>query len=61
MATAELIERGYLGNLPRPSLLAPYIIETISDGQAPDGIALPTLLEPFPEVWIHQQEHLSRS
>ncbi|MEO3475956.1 hypothetical protein AAFN86_29195 [Roseomonas sp. CAU 1739] len=58
MAAAERIERGYLGNLLRLTLLAPHIIETIMDGQTPDGIALPTLLEPFPEVWVHQQEHL---
>lgn len=61
MAAAERIERGYLGKLLRLTLLAPHIVEAIMDGQAPDGMALPTLLEPFPEVWVHQQEHLTLS
>ncbi len=55
MAAAERIERGYLGSLLRLTLLAPKIIEALLDGQAPDGNALPALLQPFPEVWAHQR------
>ena len=55
MAAAERIERGYLGSLLRLTLLAPKIIEALLDGQAPNGNALPALLQPFPEVWAHQR------
>lgn len=50
MAAAEKIERGYLGNLLRLTLLAPRIVEAVLDGQK-HGLALPTLLEPFPGDW----------
>jgi hypothetical protein len=58
MATAEKIERGYLGSLLRLTLLAPDLVELILDGRAPDRVALPALLEPAPLVWAHQREHL---
>jgi hypothetical protein len=47
MATAERIERGYLGSLLRLTLLAPDIVEAILDGQASSLLGLPQLLEPF--------------
>lgn len=61
MATAEKIERGYLGSLLRLTLLAPDLVELILDGRAPDRIVLPALLEPVPLVWAHQREHLMSS
>jgi hypothetical protein len=54
MATAEQIERGYLGSLLRLTLLAPEIVEQILDGRAPNGTGLPAFLDPFPEVWARQ-------
>ena len=54
MATAERIERGYLGSLLRLTLLAPEIVHTILDGRAPLGSDLPALLEPFPSCWADQ-------
>ncbi len=59
MAAAERIERGYLGSLLRLTLLAPDIVEALLDGRAEDGLALPTLLEPLPEVWENQRERLA--
>ncbi len=59
MAAAERIERGYLGSLLRLTLLAPDIVEALLDGRAEDGLALPALLEPVPEVWANQRERLA--
>lgn len=61
MAAAEKIERGYLGSLMRLTLLAPRVVEAILDGRAPDGVALPALLEPFPDLWECQRERLVRT
>lgn len=55
MATAERIERGYLGTLLRLTLLAPDIVEAVVSGQASGEISLPALLEPFPQEWICQR------
>jgi hypothetical protein len=51
MATAEKIERGYLGTLLRLTLLAPDLVEAILNGRQPDGVTLPRLLEGVPVVW----------
>lgn len=49
MAAAEKIERGYLGNLLRLTLLAPDLVEAILNGRLPNGIGLPQqLMEPLP-------------
>lgn len=59
MATAERIERGYLGTLLRLTLLAPEIVEAIVDGRQPGGGTLPRLLKPLPVVWDAQREALA--
>ena len=58
MATAERIERGYLGTLLRLTLLAPELVEAILDGRQPQAITLPHLLKPFPLKWSLQPEPL---
>lgn len=58
MAAAERIERGYLGSLLRLTLLAPQIVEEALSGQARHGPSLSDLLQPLPELWIHQHEML---
>jgi hypothetical protein len=58
MATAEQIERGYLGTLLRLTLLAPEIVEGILNGRSAAGLALPRLLEPIPTTWVKQREAL---
>ena len=55
MAAAERLERGYLGSLPRLTLLTPDIIQAIIDGRQLEGFALPRLLEPFPTAWTEQR------
>ncbi len=56
MAAAERIERGYLGNLLRLTLLAPDIVKAILDGGQPEGIGLPRLLDLFPAGWAEQRK-----
>jgi len=55
IATAEKIDRGYVGGILRLTLLAPDIIEAILDGRQPAGLGLPTLLKPFPVEWARQR------
>jgi hypothetical protein len=61
IAVAEKIDRGYVGNLLRLTLLAPDIIEAILDGRQPDTLALADLLKPFPLEWTKQRAHWSMS
>jgi hypothetical protein len=55
IATAEKIDRGYVGSILRLTLLAPDIVEMILDGRQPEGLGLPALLEPFPVEWGQQR------
>jgi hypothetical protein len=59
MAAAERIERGYLGSLLRLTLLAPALVEKLMEATAESAPSLPELLQPFPEIWDHQQEFLT--
>ena len=61
MASAEKIERGYLGSLLRLTLLAPDIVEAILDGRQPEGMTLPRLMEPIPVVWEQLASSLFRA
>ena len=60
MATAEKIERGYLGTLLRLTLLAPDIVETILDGRQSPELGLPRLMEPIPADWLEQRRPRAR-
>jgi hypothetical protein len=53
MAAAEKLDRGYLGQLLRLTLLAPDIVEAILNGRDP-GLTLPAMLEPLPVEWKRQ-------
>jgi hypothetical protein len=55
IATAEKIDRGFLGSILRLTLLAPDIIEAILDGRQLAGLGLPALLKPFPVEWDRQR------
>ena len=56
MAKAEGIERGYLGNLLRLTLLAPDMVEAILEGRQPEGVTLLGLMEPFPVDWEQRRK-----
>lgn len=53
MAAAEKVDRGYVGQVLRLTLLAPDIVEAILNGRD-RGLTLPALLEPLPVDWKQQ-------
>jgi hypothetical protein len=55
IATAEKIDRGYVGSILRLTLLAPDIVEAILDGGQPADLGLPQLLKPFAIEWERQR------
>ena len=55
MAAAKRLDRGYLGRIPQPTLLAPDIVEVVLNGRQPAGLGLPRLMEPFPSGWARQR------
>ncbi|MCO6414627.1 hypothetical protein JYK14_00325 [Siccirubricoccus sp. KC 17139] len=55
LATAERIDRSYLGKMLRLTLLAPDIVVTILDGRQSADLGLPALLEPMPNLWEEQR------
>jgi hypothetical protein len=54
LAKAEKIDRSYLGEMLRLTLLAPDIIEAILNGGQQIELGLPRLMEPFPTGWSEQ-------
>ena len=60
MASAEHLDRGYLGRLLLLTLLAPDLVQAIMDGRQPEGLTLPVLLGPLPVAWDAQHRLLSR-
>ena len=54
LAAAERIERGYVGQVLRLSLLAPDIVEAVLNGLPPCP-ELPRLMEPWPSEWVEQR------
>jgi hypothetical protein len=55
LAAAEKINSSYVSRLLRLTLLAPDIVEAILDGRQPEGMTLPSLMEPMPLVWAEQE------
>jgi hypothetical protein len=58
MATAEKLDRGYLGRVLQLTLLAPDIVEAILDGRQPPELGLSRLMDPFPADWSEQRQAL---
>ena len=48
IAAKEKINPSHVSRVPRLTLLAPDIVETILDGRQPTEIALPALIGPVP-------------
>ena len=61
MATAERIDRGYLGRVLQLTLLAPDVVETILDGRQSADLGLPALMGPFPLEWGAQRTAFAKS
>ena len=55
LATAEKLDRGYLGRIPMLTLLAPGIVEAIMDGRQPAELGVHVLREGFPAEWGEQR------
>lgn len=58
LATAEKLDRGYLGRILMLTLLAPDIVEAIMDGRQPVGLDVHVLREGFPVEWGEQRAAL---
>ncbi len=59
MAAAQRIERGYLGDLLRLTLLSPDIVEALLDGRQRSDVGLPTFMAAFPLDWSGQRTFLA--
>ena len=55
LATAEKLDRGYLGRILTLTLLAPDIVEAIMDGGQPAELGVHVLREGFPVEWGEQR------
>ena len=55
IARAEKIDRTYLGDILRLTLLAPDIVEAIMNGRQPIDVTLPVLMKGFPAEWHGQR------
>ena len=59
LAAAERIERAYVGQLLRLTLLAPDVAESLLNGLSPPELNLPRLMGPFPINWTEQRVTLA--
>jgi hypothetical protein len=55
IARAEKLDRTYVGDMLRLTLLAPDIVEAIVEGRQPAGMTLPGLMKAFPVEWERQR------
>lgn len=61
LADSEKLDRGYVGQLLRLTLLAPDIVEGLLNGRSLPELSLPRLLEPLPSGWAEQRVELGVS
>ncbi|MDZ4865341.1 MAG: hypothetical protein SGJ01_18125 [Gemmatimonadota bacterium] len=59
IARAERLDRTYVGDILRLTLLAPEIVEAIVDGRQGEGMTLPSLLKAMPAEWETQRVNLN--
>jgi len=55
IAAAEKLNDSYVSRILRLTLLAPFIVEVVLDGQQPAGVSLNRLMRPFPIEWEGQR------
>jgi hypothetical protein len=60
-ASAERIDRSYLGKMLRLTLLAPDIVAEILRGRQPPDLSMAALIEPMSVVWAEQRLSLLSS
>ncbi|MBN8891043.1 MAG: hypothetical protein BGP12_09495 [Rhodospirillales bacterium 70-18] len=51
IARAEKLDRTYVGDVLRLTLLAPSMVEAIVEGRQPEGVTLPRLMERLDAKW----------
>jgi hypothetical protein len=56
IARAEKLDRTYVGDVLRLTLLAPEIVEAIVEGRQPEGVTLPVVMKGVAPRWIHQAQ-----
>jgi len=56
LATALKLDRSYVSRILRLTLLAPDIVEQITDGREPSGLSLGRLAKPLPPLWAEQRK-----
>jgi hypothetical protein len=61
IALAEKLDRTYVGDVLRLTLLAPDMVEAIVEGRQPVEMTLPGLMKPFPAEWDRQREMMGSS
>jgi hypothetical protein len=61
LASAEKIDRSYLGKMLRLTLLAPDLAEAVLDGRLPQDLTLPALRDCLPTVWAEQRAAIFRT
>ena len=54
IARAEKLDRTYVGDILRLTLLAPDVVEAIAEGRQGEGVTLPVLMKPFATEWVEQ-------
>ncbi len=58
IAETEQVAARYIGQLLQLTLLAPDIVEMILDGRLSRNIGLAQFMQPWPDAWEEQREHL---
>jgi hypothetical protein len=59
LATAEGVDRAYIGRALNLTLLAPDLVEAILDGREPKGVTLPGLMDVPSAEWVRQTANCS--
>ncbi len=59
LADGKGVKPSYAAGMLRLTLLAPTLVEAISDGRQPQGMSLDRLLKSFPNHWSQQFRTLS--
>jgi hypothetical protein len=54
IARAEKLDRTYVGDILRLTLLAPEIVEAIVEGRQPEGMTLPAMMNGVAMGWAQQ-------
>jgi hypothetical protein len=58
IARGEKLDRTYVGDVLRLTLLAPEIVEAIVEGRPGEGMTLPAVMAPFSIEWLSQRQTL---